>query len=569
VFDSGARGSKEQIRQLSGMRGLMAKPKKSGDHGESIIENPITTNFKEGLSILEYFISTHGARKGLADTALKTADAGYLTRRLVDVAQDVIITEDDCGTLKGLEVFALKDNDEVLESLSERIAGRISLNDVLNNNEILIGANQMITHSIANNIEAAGIESVDVRSPLTCQSIRGICRMCYGISLSTNRMVQVGETVGVVAAQSVGEPGTQLTLRTFHVGGTASRSEVDSSVVIKKNGILEIDDLRTVSFKEKNGEAKEIVVSRAAETKLIDEDSGAVLSTSIVPYGSTIFIKKGKVKVGDKVCEWDPYNAVIVSEIDGKIKFNDIIEGVSFRVESDEQTGYKEKVIIDSRSKKISPSLTIGDKNYSIPVGAHLAIEDGAKIHAGQILVKIPRSAGSSGDITGGLPRVTEMFEARNPSNPAVVTEVDGSVSFGKIIRGNRQIIITTKSGEEKKYLIKLSKHILVQENDYVKAGMPLCDGVITPSDILAIKGVVEVQQFIVNEIQDVYRLQGVKINDKHFEVLVRQMMRKVRITHSGDTYFLEDSLVSKEAFQTQNDKLFALALILQNFLSQ
>ena len=571
MLDSGARGSKEQIRQLSGMRGLMAKPKKSGDHGESIIENPITTNFKEGLSILEYFISTHGARKGLADTALKTADAGYLTRRLVDVAQDVIITEDDCGTLKGLEVFALKDNDEVLESLSERIAGRISLNDVVdpNSNDILISANEMITHSIANNIEASGIESVDVRSPLTCQSIRGICRMCYGISLSTNRMVQVGETVGVVAAQSVGEPGTQLTLRTFHVGGTASRSEVDSSVVIKKNGILEIDDLRTVSFKEKNGEAKEIVVSRAAETKLIDEDSGAILSTSIVPYGSTIFIKKGKVKVGDKVCEWDPYNAVIVSEIDGKIKFNDIIEGVSFRVESDEQTGYKEKVIIDSRSKKISPSLTIGDKNYSIPVGAHLAIEDGAKIHAGQILVKIPRSAGSSGDITGGLPRVTEMFEARNPSNPAVVTEVDGSVSFGKIIRGNRQIIITTKSGEEKKYLIKLSKHILVQENDYVKAGMPLCDGVITPSDILAIKGVVEVQQFIVNEIQDVYRLQGVKINDKHFEVLVRQMMRKVRIIHSGDTYFLEDSLVSKEAFQTQNDKLFGMKIVIDSGSSE
>ena len=520
---------------------------------------------------MEYFISTHGARKGLADTALKTADAGYLTRRLVDVAQDVIITEDDCGTLKGLEVFALKDNDEVLESLSERIAGRISLNDVLdpNSNDILISANEMITHSIANNIEASGIESVDVRSPLTCQSIRGICRMCYGISLSTNRMVQVGETVGVVAAQSVGEPGTQLTLRTFHVGGTASRSEVDSSVVIKKNGILEIDDLRTVSFKEKNGEAKEIVVSRAAETKLIDEDSGAILSTSIVPYGSTIFIKKGKVKVGDKVCEWDPYNAVIVSEIDGKIKFNDIIEGVSFRVESDEQTGYKEKVIIDSISKKISPSLTIGDKNYSIPVGAHLAIEDGAKIHAGQILVKIPRSAGSSGDITGGLPRVTEMFEARNPSNPAVVTEVDGSVSFGKIIRGNRQIIITTKSGEEKKYLIKLSKHILVQENDYVKAGMPLCDGVITPSDILAIKGVVEVQQFIVNEIQDVYRLQGVKINDKHFEVLVRQMMRKVRIIHSGDTYFLEDSLVSKEAFQTQNDKLFGMKIVIDSGSSE
>tara|TARA_B100002052_G_scaffold126803_1_gene116272 strand:+ start:8248 stop:12534 length:4287 start_codon:yes stop_codon:yes gene_type:complete len=571
MLDSGARGSKEQIRQLSGMRGLMAKPKKSGDHGESIIENPITTNFKEGLSILEYFISTHGARKGLADTALKTADAGYLTRRLVDVAQDVIITEEDCGTLKGLEVFALKDNDEVLELLSERISGRISLNDVLDpkTNKVLVNANEMITDSIARDIESSGIDSVEVRSALTCQSIRGICQMCYGISLSTNRLAQVGESVGVIAAQSVGEPGTQLTLRTFHVGGTASRSEVDSSVVIKKNGVLEIEDLKTVSFKDKQNNVKEIVVSRAAETKLIDEETGAILSTSIVPYGATIFIKKGKVKAGDKVCEWDPYNAVIVSEIDGKIKFNDIIEGVSYRVESDEQTGYKEKVIIDSRSKKISPSLSIGDKTYSIPVGAHLAIEDGEKIHAGQILVKIPRSATSSGDITGGLPRVTEMFEARNPSNPAVVTEVDGSVSFGKIIRGNRQIIITTKSGEEKKYLIKLSKHILVQENDYVKAGMPLCDGVITPSDILAIKGVVEVQQFIVNEIQDVYRLQGVKINDKHFEVLVRQMMRKVKVIDSGDTYFLEDSLVSKDAFQTQNDKLFGMKIVIDSGTSE
>ena len=434
---------------------------------------------------------------------------------------------------------------------------------------MLVNANEMITDSIAREIESSGIESVEVRSALTCQSRRGICQMCYGKSLSTNRMAQVGESVGVIAAQSVGEPGTQLTLRTFHVGGTASRSEVDSSVVIKKNGVLEIEDLKTVSFKDKQNNVKEIVVSRAAETKLIDEKTGAILSTSIVPYGATIFIKKGKVKIGDKVCEWDPYNAVIVSEIDGKIKFNDIIEGVSFRVESDEQTGYKEKVIIDSRSKKISPSLSIGDKTYSIPVGAHLAIEDGEKIHAGQILVKIPRSASSSGDITGGLPRVTEMFEARNPSNPAVVTEVDGSVSFGKIIRGNRQIIITTKSGEEKKYLIKLSKHILVQENDYVKAGMPLCDGVITPSDILAIKGVVEVQQFIVNEIQDVYRLQGVKINDKHFEVLVRQMMRKVKVIHSGDTYFLEDSLVSKDAFQTQNDKLFGMKIVIDSGTSE
>ena len=563
MLDSGARGSKEQIRQLSGMRGLMAKPKKSGDHGESIIENPITKNFKEGLSILEYFISTHGARKGLADTALKTADAGYLTRRLVDVAQDVIITEDDCGTLRGLDVSCLKDNDDILETLSERISGRISLNDIYcpQTNKLLVESNQMISDNIAKIIEDKGIDSVEVRSPLTCQTRRGICKMCYGKSLSTSRMAQVGEPVGVVAAQSVGEPGTQLTLRTFHVGGTASRSEVESSIIIKQDGTLEIEDLKTVKSKDKNGNLVEIVISRAAETRVTDSN-GAVVSSAIIPYGSIIFIKDGLVKKGDKICEWDPYNAVIISESSGQIQFNDIIEGVSYRTESDEQTGYQDKVIIDSRSKKISPSLNVGDKNYAIPVGAHLAVEDQVKVEAGQILVKIPRAAGSSGDITGGLPRVTEMFEARNPSNPAVVSEVDGSVSFGKIIRGNRQIIVTTKSGDQKKYLVKLSKHILVQENDYVKAGMPLCDGVITPSDILAIKGIVEVQQYIVNEIQDVYRLQGVKINDKHFEVLVRQMMRKVKITHSGDTYFLEDTLISKDAFQEKNDELFGMKIV-------
>jgi DNA-directed RNA polymerase subunit beta' len=561
MLDSGARGSKEQIRQLSGMRGLMAKPKKSGDHGESIIENPITTNFREGLSILEYFISTHGARKGLADTALKTADAGYLTRRLVDVAQDVIITEDDCFTLKGLDVFALKDNDDVLESLAERISGRISLHDVYHpdSDKLLVASNEMISDDISKVIDVSGIESVEVRSPLTCQTRRGICKMCYGKSLSTNRMAQVGDPVGVVAAQSVGEPGTQLTLRTFHVGGTASRSEVDSSVVVKKDGRLEIEDLRTVKSKASSAY---IVVSRAAEARIVDDKNGVILSSSIIPYGSTIFIQDGNVKKGDKICEWDHYNAVIISESSGKIVFNDIVEGVSYRTESDEQTGYQEKVIIDSRNKKMSPSLSIGDRNYAVPVGSHLSIADGEKVNTGTILVKIPRAASSSGDITGGLPRVTEMFEARNPSNPAVVAEVDGSVSFGKVIRGNRQIIITTKTGEVKKYLVKLSKHILVQENDYVKSGMPLCDGVITPSDILSIKGVVEVQQFIVNEIQDVYRLQGVKINDKHFEVLVRQMMRKVKITHSGDTYFLEGALIGKDTFQEQNDKLFGMKII-------
>ena len=564
MLDSGARGSKEQIRQLSGMRGLMAKPKKSGDHGESIIENPITTNFREGLSILEYFISTHGARKGLADTALKTADAGYLTRRLVDVAQDVIVTEDDCETLRGLEVFALKNNDDIVESLADRTSGRVSLHDVFHpkTEKLIVACNDMITDAAAKAIDAARVEMVEVRSALTCQTRRGICKKCYGKSLSTNRMAQVGESVGVVAAQSVGEPGTQLTLRTFHVGGTASRSEVDSSLIVKKDGRLEIEDLRTVKSKDKDGKAIEIVVSRSAETKVVDDKNGVILSTNIVPYGSTIFIKDGEVNKGDVICQWDPYNAVIISEIAGKVEFNDIEEGVSFRTESDEQTGHQEKVIIDSRSRKISPSITIGDRTYTIPVRAHLAVDDSKKIKAGDILAKIPRSAGSSGDITGGLPRVTEMFEARNPSNPAVVSEVDGSVSFGKIKRGNREVIITTKTGETKKYLIKLAKHILVQENDYVKAGMPLCDGVITPADILAIKGVVEVQQYIVNEIQDVYRLQGVKINDKHFEVLVRQMMRKVNISHSGDTYFLEGALVGKAKFNEQNDKLFGMMIV-------
>ncbi len=561
MLDSGARGSKEQIRQLSGMRGLMAKPKKSGDHGESIIENPITTNFREGLSILEYFISTHGARKGLADTALKTADAGYLTRRLVDVAQDVIVTEEDCGTLRGLDITALKANDEIIESLSERIVGRVSLHDIFDEKDnLIVNSNEIISEKSAKLIESSLIESVEIRSPLTCQTRRGICRKCYGVSLSTGRLVQLGETVGVIAAQSVGEPGTQLTLRTFHVGGTASRSEVDSSVIVKKPGRLEIEDLRVVKNKK-----TEIVVSRSAEARIIDDKNGVVLSSSIIPYGANIFIKEGNVKIGDKICEWDPYNAVIVSEYTGKAKFSDILEGVSFRLESDEQTGYKEKVIIDSRNRQISPSISVDKTVYNLPVGAHFSIDDEDQISKGDIIAKIPRSAGSSGDITGGLPRVTEMFEARNPSNPAIVSEVDGSVSFGSVKRGNREVIITSKNGDVKKYLIKLSKHILVQENDYVKAGTPLCDGVITPSDILAIKGVVTVQQYIVNEIQDVYRLQGVKINDKHFEVLVRQMMRKVQIADSGDTFFLENSLVSKEQFQIENDKIFGMKYILES----
>ncbi|MBL6874327.1 MAG: DNA-directed RNA polymerase subunit beta' [Flavobacteriales bacterium] len=568
MLDSGARGSKEQIRQLSGMRGLMSKPKKSGDHGESIIENPITTNFREGLSILEYFISTHGARKGLADTALKTADAGYLTRRLVDVAQDVIITEEDCGTLRGIEVSALKNNDDIIESLSDRIVGRVSLHDVYKNDsdEIIVSSGDLINHDISKQIENEGYESVEIRSALTCATRRGICSKCYGISLATGRMAQVGEAVGVVAAQSVGEPGTQLTLRTFHVGGTASRSEVDSSLIVKKDGNLEIEDLKTVINKNSEGIKNEIVISRTAEAKVVDSKTGFVLSTNIIPYGSIILKKSGKVSKDDVICEWDPYNAVIISDISGNVQFNDIQEGVTSRVESDEQTGHKENVIIDSRNKKLSPSITISlkkdEKTFNIPVGAHVSVSDKEKIEAGTILAKIPRSAGSSGDITGGLPRVTEMFEARNPSNPAVVTEIDGIVSLGKIKRGNREVIITSKNGDVKKYLIKLSKHILVQENDFVKSGSPLCDGIITPSDILAIKGVTTVQEYIVNEIQDVYRLQGVKINDKHFEVLVRQMMRKVQIVDSGDTYFLEKQLVSKTDFMEQNDSIFGKKFI-------
>ena len=568
MLDSGARGSKEQIRQLSGMRGLMAKPKKSGDHGESIIENPITTNFREGLSILEYFISTHGARKGLADTALKTADAGYLTRRLVDVAQDVIITEEDCGTLRGIEISALKNNDDIIENLSDRLVGRVSLHDIYNidSDKLLLSASNVITYDLAKEIEKQGYENVEVRSALTCATRRGICSKCYGKSLATDRMSQIGEAVGVIAAQSVGEPGTQLTLRTFHVGGTASRSEVDSNLTVKKDGRLEIEDLKTVINKNSEDGKSEIVVSRTAEARIIDDKNGFILSSNIIPYGSIILKKSGKVSKDDIICEWDPYNAVIVSDISGKVHFNDITEGVTSRVESDEQTGHKENVIIDSRNKKLSPSITILFKNdekvFNVPVGAHISVSDKDKIEAGTILAKIPRSAGSSGDITGGLPRVTEMFEARNPSNPAVVTEIDGIVSLGKLKRGNREVIITSKTGDVKKYLIKLSKHILVQENDFVKSGSPLCDGVITPSDILAIKGVTTVQEYIVNEIQDVYRLQGVKINDKHFEVLVRQMMRKVEIIDSGDTYFLEKQLVSKTEFMEQNDNIFGMQFI-------
>ncbi len=571
MLDSGARGSKEQIRQLTGMRGLMAKPKKSTAGGGEIIENPILSNFKEGLSILEYFISTHGARKGLADTALKTADAGYLTRRLVDVSQDVIINIEDCETLRGIEVKALKKNEEVVESLGERIVGRVSLHDVYDpvTEELLVAAGQHITEVEMKKIEASPVDKVEVRSPLTCEAPKGICAKCYGRNLATNKMVQRGEAVGVVAAQSIGEPGTQLTLRTFHVGGIAGNISEESKLEAKFDGIAEIEDLRTVVGENSEGKKSTIVISRTSEIKVVDENTGITLSTNNIPYGSELNIKNGsKIKKGDVICSWDPYNGVIVSEFTGKIAYENIEQGVTYQVEIDEQTGFQEKVISESRNKKLIPTLLIQDakgetlRSYNLPVGSHIMVDDGEKIKEGKTLVKIPRKSAKAGDITGGLPRVTELFEARNPSNPAVVSEIDGVVSFGKIKRGNREIIIESKLGEIKKYLVKLSNQILVQENDYVRAGMPLSDGSITPEDILAIKGPSAVQQYLVNEVQEVYRLQGVKINDKHFEVVVRQMMRKVRIQDSGDTIFLENQLIHKDDFIRENDEIFGKKVV-------
>ena len=571
MLDSGARGSKEQIRQLTGMRGLMAKPKKSTAGGGEIIENPILSNFKEGLSILEYFISTHGARKGLADTALKTADAGYLTRRLVDVSQDVIINEEDCGTLRGLEVMPLKKNDEIVESLAERIEGRVSLQDVYApiTDELLIHAGEEISSVVAEAIQATGIDRVQVRSALTCESSRGICAKCYGQSLSTRNKVQIGEAVGVIAAQSIGEPGTQLTLRTFHVGGVAGNISEDNKLIASFAGNVAIEDLRTVKGKDANGDVIDIVISRTAEIKVTDKKTGITLSTNNIPYGSTITdMDRKTIKKGDVVCQWDPFNGVIVSEFSGKVRFDDLEQGINFQVEIDEQTGFQEKVITDSKNKKIIPSLIIEDKDgnalrsYSLPVGAHLMISDGETVESGKTLAKIPRKSGKAGDITGGLPRVTELFEARNPSNPAVVAAIDGVVSFGKIKRGNREIIVESKTGDIRKYLIKLSNQILVQENDFIKAGMPLSDGAITPIDILNIQGPSAVQEYLVNEIQEVYRLQGVKINDKHFEVVVRQMMRKVKIIDSGDTLFLENQLIHKNDFIVENDAIYGMKVV-------
>jgi DNA-directed RNA polymerase subunit beta' len=571
MLDSGARGSKEQIRQLTGMRGLMAKPKKSTSSGGEIIENPILSNFKEGLSILEYFISTHGARKGLADTALKTADAGYLTRRLVDVSQDVIINEVDCGTLRGVEVAPLKKNDEIVESLSQRIQGRFTLHDVTHpiSKEIILGASTLITDDIAKEIEVSGVDTVEVRSALTCEATTGICASCYGQSLSTLTMVQRGESVGVIAAQSIGEPGTQLTLRTFHVGGVAGNISEDNKLIAKFEGKIEIEDLDTVKGDDGQGNKVDIVISRTSEIKIIDEVTGLVLSSNNIPYGSHVFIKgKKKIKKGDVVCQWDAFNGTIVSKFGGKVVFDNVQRGINYTVEVDEQTGFQEKVITESKNKKIIPALIIEGENgetlrsYSLPLGSHLMIDEGEVIEAGKVLVKIPRKSGKAGDITGGLPRVTELFEARNPSNPAVVAETDGVVSFGKIKRGNREIIVESKLGDIKKYLVKLSNQILVQENDFIKAGMPLSDGATTPNDILKIQGPAAVQQYLVNEIQEVYRLQGVKINDKHFEVVVRQMMRKVRIIDSGDTLFLENALVHKNDFIKNNDAIYGMKVV-------
>ncbi|OWP33999.1 DNA-directed RNA polymerase subunit beta' [Prevotella intermedia] len=584
MLDSGARGSADQIAQLAGMRGLMAKPQKAGAEGAQIIENPILSNFKEGMSVLEYFISSHGARKGLADTAMKTADAGYLTRRLVDVSHDVIITEEDCGSLRGLECRALKNGDEVIASLYERILGRVSVHDVINpsTGELIVAAGEEITEGKAKIIDESPLEMVEIRSVLTCESKRGVCKKCYGRNLATARMVQMGEAVGVIAAQAIGEPGTQLTLRTFHAGGIASNAAANASIVAKNDCKIEFDELRTVPFIDDEDRECQKVVSRLAEIRFIDINTGIVLLTEGVPYGSVLYFKNGdKVKKDDLICRWDPFNAVIVSEYAGVLRLHDVVEGVTYKAETDDATGLTERIITESRDKSRIPTVDVvrpGAKKgadgqyaaedvfgtYNLPVGGHLEqiVQDGAEIKTGTTLVKIPRSVGGAGDITGGLPRVTELFEARNPSNPAVVSEIDGEVTMGKVKRGNREIIVTSKTGDQRKYLVSLSKQILVQEHDAVRAGTPLSDGIITPADILSIKGPTAVQEYIVNEVQDVYRLQGVKINDKHFEIIVRQMMRKVRIEESGDTTFLEQELVDKLDFLEENDRIWGKKVV-------
>ncbi len=564
MLDSGARGSKQQIKQLAGIRGLMAKPRKSGSTGSEIIENPILSNFKGGLNVLDYFISTHGARKGLADTALKTADAGYLTRRLVDVAQDVVIKEEDCGTLRGIATTALKDNEDIVEPLYDRILGRVSLHDVYDpaNDKIIAKGGIEITEEVAKKIEEAGIETVEIRSVLTCESKRGVCVKCYGKNLATGYTAQKGDAVGIIAAQSIGEPGTQLTLRTFHVGGVAGSASVESSLLAKFDGTIQFDGLRTVLAENNDGAKVPVVIGRTGEVRIMDVKNDRLLITNNVPYGATLTVKDGqKVAKGDVICTWDPFNNVVISEISGKLKFENVIEGITYREEADEQTGHREKVVIDTKDKTKIPGIVVEGgkeiKNYNLPVGSHIIMEEGEEVKGGQVIVKIPRVLGKLRDITGGLPRVTELFEARNPGNPAVVSEIDGVVAFGNIKRGNREIIVEAKDGIIKKYLVPLTRQILAQDGDFIKAGAQLSDGQVAPADILAIKGPFAVQEYVVNEIQEVYRLQGVKINDKHIEVIVRQMMRKLNIVDPGDTRFLEDETVDKIEFLDENDWIF------------
>jgi DNA-directed RNA polymerase subunit beta' len=564
MLDSGARGSKTQVKQLVGIRGLMAKPRKSGSTGSEVIENPILSNFKGGLNVLDYFISTHGARKGLADTALKTADAGYLTRRLVDVSQDVVISEEDCGTLRGIATSALKDNEDVIEQLADRIEGRTSSQDVYNpiTNELIVAAGEEISIDAARLIEDAGIETVEIRSVLTCESKRGVCVKCYGRNLATGYITQMGDAVGIIAAQSIGEPGTQLTLRTFHVGGVAGSSSVESSLNAKFDGTIQFDGLRTVDTINNDGNKVKVVIGRTGEVRIMDVKNDRLMITNNVPYGAILAVKDGAtVKKGDVICTWDPFNNVIVAEQNGKIEFENILEGFTYRDEADEQTGHREKVVIESKDKTKIPTIILAgakdNKMYNLPVGSHIVIEAGVEVKAGHILVKIPRVLGKLRDITGGLPRVTELFEARNPGNPAIVCEIDGIVAFGNIKRGNREIIVESKDGMVKKYLVPLTRQILVQDSDFVKAGSPLSDGQIAPADILAIRGPYAVQEYVVNEIQEVYRLQGVKINDKHIEVIVRQMMKKVEIVDAGDTKFLEEDLEDRFDFIEENDRIY------------
>jgi DNA-directed RNA polymerase subunit beta' len=571
MLDSGARGSKQQVKQLAGLRGLMAKPRRSGSSGSEIIENPILSNFKDGLSVLEYFISTHGARKGLADTALKTADAGYLTRRLVDVAQDVVINEEDCGTLRGIATSALKDNEEVVEPLYDRILGRTSLHNVYDpiTDELIVTAGEQITDEVGKRIDDSAIDTVEIRSVLTCESRRGVCAKCYGKNLATGYMAQRGDAVGIIAAQSIGEPGTQLTLRTFHVGGVAGSSAIESELNARFDGTIQFDGLRTTKFKNGEGDDVIVVIGRTGEVRIVDVANDRLLITNNIPYGSHLKVANGqKVKKGDVICTWDPFNAVIISEITGKVRLENVIEGITFREEADEQTGHREKVVIDTKDKTKIPAIVIQsgkeEKMYNLPVGSHIIVSNDDSVHNGEVLVKIPRIMGRSRDITGGLPRVTELFEARNPSNPAIVAEIDGVVGFGSVKRGNREIVVESREGLVKKYLVPLTRHIMVQDGDFVKAGAPLSDGATTPGDILSIKGPFAVQSYLVNEIQEVYRLQGVKINDKHIEVIVRQMMRKVTIIDPGDTKFLEDDTVDKFEFQEENDWIYDKKVVME-----